>query len=229
VIYVVVAAVTLKMAFSLRGLRSAALLVKGLLIAGNDEGARWGLRALVGRDTASLNRPQMVSAVVESVAENSCDSFVAPLFYFLLFGVPGAVAYRVVNTFDSMVGYHGKWEYSGKFAARLDDAVNYVPARAGALLLALAAGVRRFDMHRAWRVMWRDHGLTESPNAGWTIAAAAGALGVMLEKVGHYRIGTGGVLPAVTTIDGALSLLGAQAGIWVCLCLSAEVLRAAIA
>lgn len=227
-IYIVVAAVTLKMAFSLRGLKTAALAVKRLLIAGNDQGARRELKALVGRDTDGLGRSRMVSAAVESIAENSCDSLIAPLFYFVLFGVPGAVAYRVINTFDSMVGHHGRWEYLGKFAARLDDVASYIPARLSAFLLTLAAGIRRQNMGMAWRVMWRDRRLTESPNAGWTMAAAAGALGVTLEKVGYYRLGDGGVEPDIAAIDGALSLFGIQSGIWVCLCLVLEVLHAAI-
>jgi len=225
--YVIAAALLLKASFSLRGLRSAAVSVKRLLSAGKDDQARFELRALVGRDTAGLDRSQMTSAVVESVAENSCDSFVAPLFYFILFGVPGAVAYRVINTFDAMVGHHGEWEYPGKFAARLDDAANYIPARLSAFLLALATGVTRQNLAGAWRVMRRDHRLTESPNAGWTMSAAAGALGLTLEKVGYYRLGGDGAAPTVAAIGASLSLLTGQAVIWAGMCLIVEVLRAA--
>lgn len=227
--YIVVAAMLLKSAFSLRGLRSAAVRVKELLSAGKDDRARMELKALVGRDTTGLDRSRMSSAVVESVAENSCDSFVAPLFYFILFGVPGAVAYRIINTFDAMVGHHGEWEYSGKFAARLDDAVNYIPARVSALLLVLVAGVTRHNFAGAWRVMRRDHRHTESPNAGWTMGAAAGALRLRLEKVGHYRLGDGGAAPTIAAIDASLSLLTGQAVIWTGLCLILEVLRAVFA
>jgi adenosylcobinamide-phosphate synthase len=124
------------------------------------------------------------------VSENVTDSFIGPWLAFALFGLPGAVAYRAINTLDSMIGYHGKYEYLGKASARLDDLVNLVPARLTALLLvfssALLPGQRAAS---AWRIMWRDHARTESPNAGWTMSGMAGALGVELEKVGHYRLG----------------------------------------
>ena len=126
---------------------------------------------------------------MESVAESTCDSLVAPLFYFLLLGVPGAIGYRVVNTLDSMIGYHGKYEYLGKFAARLDDVLNFIPARLTALLLVLAAFVMKRNGRKAWQTALREHAKTESPNAGWPMAAMAGALDVRLEKVGHYQLG----------------------------------------
>ena len=143
VAYVIVAAVLFKLTFSMRGLRQAALKVKGLLLENKLDEARFELRSLVSRDTRELSAPLIVSATVESVAENASDSFVAPLFYFLLFGVPGAIAYRVVNTLDAQIGYHGEYEYLGKFACRLDDILNYIPARLTALLLVLAAFLRR--------------------------------------------------------------------------------------
>jgi adenosylcobinamide-phosphate synthase len=145
--------------------------------------------ALVSRETQNMGGPEVVSATVESVAENTCDSVVAPLFYFLLFGVPGAVVYRVVNTWDAMIGYHGEYEYSGKFAAKLDDILNFIPARITGLLLVMAAYLCRKDGKNAWRVMLRDHGNTESPNAGWPMSAAAGALRTQLQKAGCYRLG----------------------------------------
>jgi adenosylcobinamide-phosphate synthase len=111
--YVVVGALFLKSTFSLRELRRAALKIKRLLLKEELDAARFELRSLVSRDTQGLSGPLLVSATVESVAEGTCDSFVAPLFYFLLFGIPGAVAYRVVNTLDAMIGYHGRCEYLG--------------------------------------------------------------------------------------------------------------------
>jgi adenosylcobinamide-phosphate synthase len=124
------------------------------------------------------------------VAENTTDSFIAPWLAFALFGLPGAVAYRAINTLDSMIGYHGKYEYLGKASARLDDLVNLIPARLSALLLVVGSAILPGQkVSRAWRIMWRDHRRTESPNAGWTMSGMAGALGVALEKVGHYRLG----------------------------------------
>jgi adenosylcobinamide-phosphate synthase len=130
------------------------------------------------------------AAAIESVAENLSDSFVAPLCAYALFGVPGALAYRAINTFDSMVGYHGDYEYLGRTAARLDDLVNLIPARVTALLIVVGAVLARHHSFDAARTALQEHGRTESPNAGWPMAAMAGALRVRLEKMGHYQLGT---------------------------------------
>jgi adenosylcobinamide-phosphate synthase len=225
VAYVVVAALLLKATFSLRELRRVALRVKHLLEGGNMSRARVEMKALVSRDASQLGEPHLVSATVESVAENTSDSFIAPLFYFLLFGLPGAIAYRVVNTLDTMIGYHGEYEYLGKFAARLDDGLNFIPARLSGLLIVAAAYLCRKDGRNAWRVMLRDHGNTESPNAGWPMSAAAGALRTRLEKVGHYSLGsinsplsTQLILPAVRLVEVSVLL-------WIVLCLMVEVMK----
>ena len=148
------------------------------------------MSALVSRDTSQLTIGQMAAGAIESVAENITDSIVGPLLAFALFGLPGAVAYRAINTLDSMVGYHGRYEYLGKPSARLDDLVNLLPARLAALLLWLSTvALPGMAGGRAWRIMFAHRGRTESPNAGWTMAAMAGGLGVTLEKVGHYRLG----------------------------------------
>lgn len=220
VAYVVVGAVLLKTTFSLRGLWRAARNVRRLLLENKLTEARFELRSLVSRDTTNLDEGHLVSATVESVAENSSDSFVAPLFYFLLFGVPGAVAYRVVNTFDTMIGYHGQWEYLGKFAARLDDVVNYLPARFTALMIVITAWMYRKDVSGACRVMLRDHNKTQSPNAGWIMSAAAGSLGVQLEKVGHYKLGDNRYRLSPETIGASLQVMGAVALVWSLVCIS---------
>lgn len=221
--YILTAAVLLKFTFSLRGLKQAALKVRQFLVQDNLEQARGQLRSLVSRNPALLTKQQVISATVESVAENSCDSFVAPLFYFLFLGVPGAVAYRIVNTFDAMVGYYGKWEYLGKFAARLDDLLNFIPARLTALLIVMASWIQGRDASQAWQIMMRDHRQTQSPNAGWTMSATAGALGVQLEKVGHYRLGDNFFPLSPATIDASLQILSLLAVTWSLVCLSAEV------
>ncbi|MHB1133693.1 MAG: adenosylcobinamide-phosphate synthase CbiB [Chloroflexota bacterium] len=189
-VYVVLGAFLLKSAFSVRGLFVAAELVRRPLAAGQLAQARVALRALVSRDPSDLSAPLVAAATVESVAENSSDSLVAPLFYFAVGGVPAALAYRVANTFDSMIGYRGRYEYLGKFAARLDDVLSFVPARLTALLLIIASSAYG-RASQAWRGARRYAGATESPNAGWPMSAMAGALGVRLEKVGHYRLGDG--------------------------------------
>ena len=218
IVYVIVGAILFKFTFSLKGLRRAALRVKRLLLEDKLGEARFELRALVSRDTQNLTKPLLVSATVESVAENTNDSFVAPLFYFLLFGVPGAMAYRVVNTLDAVVGYHGKHEYLGKFASRLDDVLNFIPARLTALLLVSAAFISRRDGGASWQVARSQHSRTESPNAGWPMAAMAGALNVQLEKVGHYRLGGSSTPTAPETIDASLKLFLVAATVWVLIC-----------
>jgi len=227
VVYVIVGAVLLKCTFSLRELRQAALRVKRLLLKEKLDEARFELRSLVSRDTQDLPKPLLVSATVESVAESTCDSFVAPLFYFLLpllfgvpglFGVLGAVAYRVVNTMDAMVGYHRKYEYLGKFASKLDDVLNFIPARLTALLLALATFLSRRGAQASWQAALREHSKTESPNAGWPIAAMAGGLSVQLEKVGHYRVGKANARLVPETIDAALKLMLIAVLTWVIIC-----------
>ncbi len=212
--FVAVGALLLKTSFSLRALRAAAVKVKDMLVSGRLPEGRAAVRSLVGRDTVGLGEGQVVSATVESVAENTCDSFVAPLFLFLFLGVPGALAYRVINTLDNTIGFRGKYEYLGKFAARLDDVVNYVPARITALVFVLAAWILRRDAGSAWRIMLRDHGKTAGPNGGWTMGAMAGALGVRLEKVGHYSLGDDRrpALPAM--IDASLRIMLLTAAVW---------------
>jgi len=179
----------LKSTFALRALGEAARQVERALEQGAIDEARSGLRSLCSRDPSALEPPALVAATIESVAENASDSFVAPLFYYALFGIPGALFYRAVNTLDAMIGYHGKYEYLGKVPARLDDALNWIPARLTAFLLLFAGWVRGRRIRSGWSVWRRDAHLTESPNAGRPMAVMAGLLGVQLEKMGHYRLG----------------------------------------
>mgnify|MGYP000265220378 CR=1 FL=1 len=223
--YVISGAVLLKSAFSLKELRRVALNVKGLLLSGELDKVRTELRSLVSRDTRGLSQPLLVSATVESVAENTCDSFVAPLFYYLLLGVPGAIAYRVVNTLDAMIGYHGEYEYLGKFASKLDDVLNFVPARITALLFVLASFLSRRDARASWQVACNDHAKTASPNAGWTMASVAGALNIQLEKAGYYKLGKTNAPPVPETIDAALHLMLIAASAWMVICFMAGVVH----
>ena len=202
--YLPVVAVLLKTTFSVRMLHSVATGIGSTLAAGDITQARRQMSALVSRDTSELTTGQMAAGAIESVAENITDSIVGPLLAFALFGLPGAATYRAVNTLDSMVGYRGRYEYLGKASARLDDLVNLVPARLAALLLWLAAvTMPGMAGGRAWRIMLAHRNRTESPNAGWTMAAMAGGLGVTLEKVGHYRLGDPAPEPEVHHIERA--------------------------
>jgi adenosylcobinamide-phosphate synthase len=142
---------------------------------------------LVGRDTKNLSEKDVTRAVFETVAENMSDAIVAPLFYLAIFGVPGMVAYKAVNTMDSMVGYkNDRYIRFGWAAARLDDVANYIPARITAGLIVLSAALIRLRWRSAIQVVLRDARLQPSPNAGYPEAALAGALGVQLGGLNYY-------------------------------------------
>ncbi len=189
----VLEALALKCTFALHGLASAAAAVAAELAHGDLAAARARVgRDLVSRSTGSLDEAHVASATIESVAENTTDSLVAPLLFYAAFGLPGAFCYRAVNTADAMIGYReGDLEHLGKVAARLDDLLNLVPTRLAALALVAGAALAGADARGALAVMRRDARRTASPNAGWTMAAMAGALGVTLEKHGHYVLGDG--------------------------------------
>lgn len=183
----------LALLLSLRGLVAAAREVAAPLAAGDLDAARAAVAFhLVSRPTATLGADEVASAAVESIAENLTDAVVAPVCFYLAFGLAGAAAYRAVNTADAMLGYHeGALEWFGKVAARMDDVVNFVPARLAALGLVAGAAAAGEDARGAWRTLRRDGARTASPNAGRTMAAMAGALGLTLAKRGAYRLGDG--------------------------------------
>ena len=182
----------------------------------------------MSRDATALTPPLVAAAAIESVAENTTDSFVGPWIAFAIFGVPGAVAYRALNTMDSMVGYRGTTEYLGKAAARLDDAVNLLPARLSGLLLLVSGWPARLPVGRAWRTMRCDRGATASPNAGVTMSVMAGLLGVRLEKPGHYVLGKEMREPEPADIDRAVRIVNRTAVLAVVVSLGVLAARVAI-
>jgi adenosylcobinamide-phosphate synthase len=194
--------------FALRGLLQAGRAMASALAGGDLAESRAALTSLCSRDPAALSPEELAGATVESLSENASDSVVAPLFYFVLGGVPLVLAYRAANTLDAMVGYHGRFEYLGKAAARIDDVLNLVPARLTALLLAVAALVLRLPVRRGVSVWRRDARRTESPNAGHPMAMAAGLLGVRLDKRDAYVLGEGLAPAGLATVQRALSLVG---------------------
>ncbi|MFC1479378.1 adenosylcobinamide-phosphate synthase CbiB [Planctomycetota bacterium] len=145
------------------------------------EEARKKLSRIVGRDTDNLSKDQIVRAVVESIAENTADGIVTPLFFLILGGPVCAVGYKAVNTLDSMIGHKDEENiHFGWFSARLDDIANYIPARITGLIIAAAAFILRKDAKGAFSIMRRDGRKHASPNSGIPEAAMAGALGVQL-------------------------------------------------
>ena len=153
------------------------------------EPAREAVRHIVGRDVRALDEPAIARAAIESGAENYSDGVVAPAFWYLLLGLPGLLAYKAINTMDSMIGHRSpRHRAFGRAAARLDDAVNWIPARIAGGLIALAAlAIPGAAPGRAWRTMLRDAPKHSSPNAGWPEAAMAGALGLALLGPRRYE------------------------------------------
>ncbi len=202
-------AYALKLTLSLRGLDRAAKEVQSALETKNLPEARRLLSwHLVSRDTSQLNESQVSAAAIESVAENASDGIIASLFFYAIGGLPAAFAYRFINTADSMLGYRdAEREWLGKFPARLDDVLNFIPARLTGLFIALSAPFCGASPAQAWSIMWRDSRTTSSPNAGVPMSAMAGALGVELEKVNHYALGKGLRLPALADLIRARVVL----------------------
>jgi adenosylcobinamide-phosphate synthase len=170
-----------------RGLAEAGLKVARELARGDLEAARRRVGEIVGRDNQELDASGVARAAVESVAENSSDAVIAPMFYFLLGGAPLAFLYKAVNTLDSMVGHHNpRYEHFGRAAAKLDDWLNFIPARLSGLLVVPAAFLTRQDWRGAWRIFRRDRLRHPSPNSGHPEAAVAGALGLVLGGDASY-------------------------------------------
>jgi adenosylcobinamide-phosphate synthase len=220
----VVTGIALWLLVALRGLFTAAGAVARQLGRGDLPAARAALGwHLVSRPTEALDAAQVASGAVESVAENLTDAYAAPIMFFVVLGLPGAAAYRAINTADAMIGYRdGILEHFGKAAARLDDALNLIPARLAALAIVAASALAGADAVGAWRILRRDHARTASPNAGWTMSAIAGALAVTLEKPGAYRLGDGRT-PRAADIARAVRVVAIAAALLTVLVLGALV------
>ena len=211
------AGILLKTTISVRGMERHALAVAAHLEAGRLAQARESLSMIVKRDTSSLDGAHVASAAVESVSENTVDGVTGPLFYFGLLGLFGAFAHRTVSTLDSMAGYR-TWMFRdlGRFAAGCDTALNYAPARLTALVMVLAAALLRADWRGACRAVARDRSAPASPNAGYPMAAMAGALAASLEKEGHYTVGAGGAAPDASLIRPSVAIMKATSLLFCC-------------
>jgi adenosylcobinamide-phosphate synthase len=188
--FIIVGAVLFKATFAVKGMGHYTKPIAKALKENNLAEARKWLPFIVRRDPNTLNERQITSAAVESIAESTTDGINAPFFFFALFGVPGAFAYRAINTLDSMVGYTTVENKNiGWFSAKLDTIANYIPARLTAYLMVAASFLLGENWHESWRILQRDKGKTASINAGWTISAMAGSLNTQLEKQGYYTLG----------------------------------------
>ena len=201
-------ALLLKPLFALRMLLGEVAAVEQSLTQGIDSG-RARLALIVSRDTTQLDSSEVRESALESLAENLSDSVIAPLFWFAIFGLPGAAVYRFANTADAMWGYRGRWEWAGKFAARTDDLLNLVPARITALGLLLAGPNRIAVLRR----LPQEAARTASPNSGWPMGALALSLNVRLRKPRVYALNVNGSAPSAQ--DTATGLRRAEATAWV--------------
>ena len=184
-----ISSILLSTTFSIKLLISSANNVKNDLNI--DIGhARKSISYLVSRDTSQLSQEKIISAAIETLTENITDSIVSPIIYTFLFGISGGITYRVVNTLDAMVGYKDpKNKNIGWFPAKLDDILNYIPARFTGILIIISAFILRLDWRNSYNMMIRDARKTPSPNSGYPMAATAGALGIQLIKPGCYKLG----------------------------------------
>jgi adenosylcobinamide-phosphate synthase len=200
----VVAGIALKTMLSWRMLHDEVADVESALGQSLDAGRR-RLGRLVSREVMRLDESQVRESAIESLAENLNDSVVAPVFWFLVAGLPGAMVYRFANTADAMWGYRGMragvdWTWAGKWAARVDDVLSWLPARLTALLIAIVAG------GLSLRALRDEAGKTPSPNGGWPMAAMALALGACLRKPGIYELNAGASSPRAAHTAQALRL-----------------------
>ena len=201
-----IAALMLKPLFAFRMLLSEVAAVEAALAQGLEAG-RARLAMIVSRNTASLDETEVRESAMESLSENLSDSVVAPLFWFVLLGLPGAAVYRFANTADAMWGYRGRWEWAGKVAARADDILNWIPARLTAIALLCSAG----ELPRGISLLQTEAARTASPNSGWPMAALALALNVRLRKPGVYTLNGSGAAPTASDMERALRIVARTA------------------
>jgi adenosylcobinamide-phosphate synthase len=219
-------ALFLKPVFAYRSLRRAVIGVAEALERDDLPEARRRLSwHLVSRNTADLSTAEVAGAAIESLAENLTDSLTAPLLAYAGGGLPAAWAYRFINTADAMWGYRtAEFEQLGKFPARLDDVLNWLPARLTGWLLVSAAWLVGENAQCAARTMLGQHQRTSSPNSGWTMSAMAGALEVTLDKRGVYQLAGGPRPLEVTTLRRALGVADVGAGLVVLVSLLAAII-----
>jgi adenosylcobinamide-phosphate synthase len=215
---IVLTAVFLKPLLALRLLLNEVSAVENSLMRSVECG-RARLAHIVSRDTANLDSGEIRESSLESLAENLSDSVIAPLFWFALFGLPGAALYRFANTADAMWGYRGRWEWAGKFAARADDLLNLIPARITAVALLLA-GPNRLSLLRRLR---GEAARTASPNSGWPMGALALSLNVRLRKPQVYALNANGSAPSAA--DTTAALRRAQSTAWIVAVILAAVMH----
>ena len=205
ILSVVIGALLLKTTIAIRGMEKHAISVLDSLESNDLDLARNYLSMIVKRNTTKLDKNHVLSGVLESISENTVDGITGPMFYYAFFGLFGAFVYRIINTADSMVGYKNDiFKNLGWFTAKCDTILNYIPSRLTGLMMVISAAILQNNWRNSYKVMIRDGKKTESPNAGYPMAALAGALETKFEKINHYKLGDGEI---TLTRDHVLSAI----------------------
>jgi len=208
IVSIAVGSILLKTTIAIRGMQKHALAVVDAVEKGDLGSARNHLSMIVKRDTKNLDKNHILSGVLESVSENTVDGITGPLFFYAIFGLPGAFVYRAINTVDSMIGYKTTlFKNVGWFGAKCDTVLNYAPSRLTGLVMILGALILGYNWKESLYIMRRDSRKLESPNAGFPMAALAGALGTRLEKMNYYTIGNGSIEFTKSHIISAVTLM----------------------
>jgi len=208
IVSIAVGSILLKTTIAIRGMQKHALAVVDAVEKGDLGSARNHLSMIVKRDTKNLDKNHILSGVLESVSENTVDGITGPLFYYAIFGLPGAFVYRAINTVDSMIGYKTTlFKNVGWFGAKCDTVLNYAPSRLTGLVMILGALILGYNWKESLYIMRRDSRKLESSNAGFPMAALAGALGTKLEKMNCYTIGNGSIEFTKSHIISAVTLM----------------------
>lgn len=208
IILTIIGSVLLKTTIAIHGLEKHGRLVMESISKNNLNEAQDRLAMLVKRSTKQLDKNHVISGVLETTSENIVDGVTGPLFYFGLFGLPGAFVYRTINTLDSMIGYRDSiFSNVGWFAANCDKVLNYIPARITGYVMVLSAMLVGADWKNSLHIMKSDGNKTSSPNAGIPMAAMAGALHTRFEKIDHYSLGNGSAELDQTHFKSAILLM----------------------
>ena len=208
VVSIVLGAILLKTTIAVKGMQRYALAVIDSLEKNDLASAQANLAMIVKRNTKNLDKNHVISGVLESISENTVDGITGPLFYYALFGLPGAFVYRIINTADSMIGYKTHiFKNVGWFTANCDSILNYIPSRLTGFVMIISAALLQNNWKESYKTMIRDGKKTESPNAGYPMAALAGALETKFEKIDHYELGNGDIALTKQHVYSAISMM----------------------